>query len=495
MAAFYRVSNRILRNADPAVATAIIVALATVIAMSTAMAMHLSIPFLSSFMLGIESSDYPLSVILINSGAAAIVTSLPIVAYCMGLVRRLRETKYQLKGAVAAAEAANAAKSSFLANMSHEIRTPLNGMLGMADVLSQEHLSPLQTDCVGTIRESGKSLMAILNDVLDLSKIEAGKLEISAVDSNLHLVFFSIHKLFLPRAEEKNITLTLQLGESVPRRLRFDTVRVRQCVSNLVSNAVKFTETGNIVISVSAAMARGGLRVVTVDVSDTGIGMSEEVMSRLFSDYAQADASTSRKFGGSGLGLAISRKLAQLMDGDVTMKSKAGEGTVFTFQFKAAPAQPQTVSHEAPLSPRPGGDSILDGLRVLLVDDNAVNRKVARMLLKPTRMAFVEAENGQQALDLLAQTPFDLVLLDVHMPVMDGTTTIKHIRASPERWNSVPVIALTADAMSGERERLLALGMTGYATKPIDQRALVGEIMRVQGGEAEAGWVRGIAAR
>jgi CheY-like chemotaxis protein len=366
----------------------------------------------------------------------------------------------------------------------------------MADALSQEDLLPRQADCVNTIRESGKSLMAILNDVLDLSKIEAGKLEISPVDSNLHHVFYSIHKLFLPRTEEKGITLTLKIGESVQQRLCFDTVRVRQCVSNLVSNAVKFTKTGGVTISASSVATIDGLRLVTVDVTDTGIGMSEDVMNRLFSDFAQADASTSRKFGGTGLGLAISRRLAQLMDGDVTVKSRVGKGTVFSFSFRAALAQPQAPSHDALLSPaRLGGETILRGLRVLLVDDNEVNRKVARMLLKPTRMEIVDAENGKQALDLLAAQPFDLVLLDVHMPVMDGATTIKHIRASRESWSALPVIALTADAMSGDRERLLGLGMTGYATKPVDQRALVAEIMRVCSNATGAGQPLNVAAQ
>ena len=480
MSAFYTATNRFLRNADPAAATAMLVTAATIIAVVTVLTVHLIIPFISFYILGIDSSAYPLSIVLVETVVGTIVTSLPIVAYCMGLVRRLRETKYDLKRAVAAAEAANTAKSSFLANMSHEIRTPLNGVLGMADVLSQEHLLPRQADCVNTIRESGKTLMAILNDVLDLSKIEAGKLEISPVDSNPHLVFDSIHKLFLPRAEEKGITLTLKIGESVQQRLRFDTVRVRQCLSNLVSNAVKFTKTGGVTIAASSVTTIDGLRLVTIDVIDTGIGMSEEVISRLFSEFAQADASTSRNFGGTGLGLVISRRLAQLMHGDVTVKSTVGEGTVFSFSFRAAPAERQALPHDGLLSPaRLSGETILEGLRLLLVDDNPVNRKVARMLLKPTRMEIVEAENGKQALDLLAEQPFDLVLLDVHMPVMDGITTIKHIRASPESWNAVPVVALTADAMSGDRERLLALGMTGYATKPVDQRALVAEIMRV----------------
>lgn len=216
--------------------------------------------------------------------------------------------------------------------------------------------------------------MAILNDVLDLSKIEAGKLEISPVDSNIHDVFKNIHKLFLARADEVGIALTLQIGESVPQRLRFDTVRVGQCMSNLVSNAVKFTETGGVRISAYCVRAIDGARLVNVDITDTGVGMSEEVISRLFVDFAQADASTSRMFGGTGLGLAISRKLARLMGGDVTVKSKAGEGTVFRFSFRAAPARHATLLRENPASqPRPDGEMVLEGLRILLVDDNAVN--------------------------------------------------------------------------------------------------------------------------
>jgi signal transduction histidine kinase/CheY-like chemotaxis protein len=484
--------NKFLKKSNPASATALIVGLATIIAVIT----HVSLHYTTSYILGIDPGGYPIGAVMVNAGFAAIITALPIVAYCMGLVRRLRETKYELRRTAAAAEAASNAKSTFLANMSHEIRTPLNGVLGMADALSQEDLLPRQADCVNTIPESGKSLMAILNDVLDLSKIEAGKLEISPVDSNLHHVFYSIHKLFLPRTEEKGITLTLKIGESVQQRLCFDTVRVRQCVSNLVSNAVKFTKTGGVTISASSVATIDGLRLVTVDVTDTGIGMSEDVMNRLFSDFAQADASTSRKFGGTGLGLAISRRLAQLMDGDVTVKSRVGKGTVFSFSFRAALAQPQAPSHDALLSPaRLGSETILGGLRVLLVDDNEVNRKVARMLLKPTRMEIVDAENGKQALDLLAAQPFDLVLLDVHMPVMDGATTIKHIRASRESWSALPVIALTADAMSGDRERLLGLGMTGYATKPVDQRALVAEIMRVCSNATGAGQPLNVAAQ
>ncbi len=458
-----------------------VVALATIVAMATAAGTDLLIHFTALRIFGFDSRAYPLTVILVESAVAAIITSLPIVAYCIGLVRRLRETKYDLKRAAAAAEAANSAKSAFLANMSHEIRTPLNGVLGMADVLSREDLPPHQADLVRTIRESGTTLMAILNDVLDLSKIEAGKLEISCVDAALHPVFWSLHKLFLPRAQEKNIAFTLLIDETVPKRVRIDAVRVRQCVSNLVSNAIKFTAAGGVAITVSSTEAIDGRHLIAVDVADTGIGMSQEVMDRLFSDFAQADASTSRLFGGTGLGLAITCQLARLMDGDVTVTSTQSQGSAFTFTFSAAPARQALASPLDDLLPPDalGGDTIMEGARVLLVDDNAVNRKVIRLLLKLAKMEFVEASDGKEALDLLASQPFDLVLLDIHMPFMDGATTIRHLRASKNSWHGLPVIALTADAMTGDRERLLAMGMTGYISKPVDQRALVSEITRV----------------
>ena len=479
IAASFYVLNDILKNAHPRVASSVLVALAIVIALITVSLCHVTLPFLAHHILGIDSRDYPFTVVLVEAVVVTIITAQPIVAYCIGLVSRLRETKYALKSALAGAEAANHAKSLFLANMSHEIRTPLNGVLGMTEILSQETLSPHQADCVRTIRESGKTLMVILNDVLDLSKIEAGKLELSPADSDLHRVLQITYKLFRLHAKERNIELTLEIDEGAPLHLCFDTVRVRQCLSNLVSNAIKFTEAGGVVISAAAVTGIDGLSTVTVKVTDTGIGMSEEVIGRLFSDFAQADASISRKFGGTGLGLAISRKLAQLMGGDVTVKSREGVGTVFSFTFQAGPAQSQTPSAATQPSLVERGEPLLDGLRVLLVDDNAVNRKVARMLLKPTSMTFTDAEHGAQALKLLAEQHFDLMLLDVHMPVMDGVETIKCIRSSLEPWHDLPVIALTADAMSGDRERLLGLGMSGYATKPVDQRALIAEIMRV----------------
>ena len=218
--------------------------------------------------------------------------------------------------------------------------------------------------------------------------------------------------------------------------------------------------------------------MISVAVSDTGIGISEEAAARLFSDFSQADASTTREFGGTGLGLAISRKLARLMSGDVTLTSQPGRGSTFTLTFRACAASSEKLAPAVPPQGDVPGDPLL-GLKILLVDDNAINRSVARLLLAPSGVVVTEATNGREALDRLAKQDFDLVLLDVHMPVMDGLETIKHIRAGNAAWRDLPVIALTADAMSGDKERLLSMGMTGYTSKPIEQRALMHEIHRV----------------
>ena len=340
---------------------------------------------------------------------------------------------------------------------------------------------------VATIRESGANLMAILNDVLDLSKIEAGRLEISPVDGSVLQTVRQVHALFMPVASEKNISFELDSSAPADLRLRHDPVRVRQCVSNLVSNAVKFTREGQVQVSVSIAPAGDGRSLVTISVSDTGIGMDEAACARLFEAFNQADGSTTRQFGGTGLGLAISRRLARLMGGDIVVRSIPGKGSIFDFTFIAAAAE-RGETLLAAVQTAPSGVSHLRGARVLLTDDNAVNRQVVRMFIQPQGALITEATNGQEALDALGREPFDLLLLDVHMPVMDGVETIRRIRESRSGWRSMPVIALTADAMAGDRERLIALGMSGYVSKPIEQSELLSAIAMALGGSvASAG--------
>jgi signal transduction histidine kinase/ActR/RegA family two-component response regulator len=398
---------------------------------------------------------------------------------------RWKALEGELRAAKESAEAHSTAKSQFLANMSHEIRTPLNGVLGMAQALDADQLSPPQKEKVGVILDSGKSLMALLNDVLDLTKIEAGKMEISAVPGDFLHTMKRTRQLFQSTAEEKGLDLLVRYDSNFPQRLSYDPTRVRQCVSNLVSNAIKFTAKGRVEISLSSRRLDTGDHMVVVEVSDTGIGMAEETVGKLFSVFTQADGATTRKFGGSGLGLAISRQLARMMGGDITVTSEPGKGSTFNFTFRAQEAAAAAPSPGASLSRtvEPARKS-LRGMRVLLTDDNATNRQVIKLFLAPQGCDIVEATNGKEALDLLAQHTFDIVLLDVHMPVMDGKETIQRMRAEP-RWSSLPVIALTADAMSGDRERYIALGMTDYVSKPVDQRELIAKMHQVKGLEIE----------
>ncbi len=333
-----------------------------------------------------------------------------------------------LEEARRAAEAAAAAKSNFLASMSHEIRTPLNGVLGMAQSLHGDELTDAQSEKVNVILDSGKTLMALLNDVLDLSKIEAGKLEISPIDDDLRESIERAVMLFRPGAIEKGITLDIDLDDAVPGRLRFDPVRVRQCVSNLLSNAIKFTEIGGRVgLRLETRGLPDGSHLVAITVSDSGIGMNQETLSKLFSQFAQADGSTSRRFGGTGLGLAISRQLARAMGGDIDVESEFGKGSSFRLSFKADPAAMSRTAAET-VRQAPGAEPVsearagspLAGARVLIVDDNKVNRQVIKLFLAPCSVVISEAVNGLDALEKLKQAPFDIVLLDVHMPVMDG---------------------------------------------------------------------------
>jgi signal transduction histidine kinase/ActR/RegA family two-component response regulator len=394
----------------------------------------------------------------------------------------LRQQESRLHAAKEQAERSSQAKSEFLANMSHEIRTPLNGVLGMAQSLQHDALSPTQREKVATILESGNTLTTVLNDVLDLSKIEAGKLEISCSDYDIIKTIEGIRRLFLPQAEEKGLDIDFQCAPNFPRWLHFDATRVRQCVSNLISNAIKFTETGKITIGI-AAEPRNGEHLISVAVADTGIGITPETMAKLFSAFTQADGSTSRRFGGTGLGLTIARQLARMMGGDVIATSEAVKGSTFTFSFQAiasrAGQDPEILAN--PAAPFRLDAGQLRHARILLTDDNAINRRVIKLLLAPLGVTITEADNGREALDRLAAETFDLVLLDVHMPIMDGCQTIEAIRRSAEPWRMIPVIALTADAMSGDREKYLALGMDDYLSKPVDQRELYAKLMMILG--------------
>jgi signal transduction histidine kinase/CheY-like chemotaxis protein len=394
-----------------------------------------------------------------------------------------RNHEKELEAARQQADAGNQAKSAFLANMSHEIRTPLNGILGMAQVLAQRALSPAQQEQSRAILESGNALKELLDDVLDLSKIEAARMELAPADHELRLVLERARQIWEPQAVRKGIAIHLDIDEQVPDFLHFDPTRLDQCVSNLVSNAVKFTESGEVRIHLSAHEAAAGI-AVAVTVSDTGIGMSSDMVGRLFTPFTQGDNSMSRRFGGTGLGLVITRKLAELMRGGVTVQSEEGKGSTFTLALTAEPAHMQHPHRMRDAHRSPDGTApfaIPRGKRILLVDDHPINRRVGRLFLEPEGYQVTEAENGLEALSRLNESEFDLILLDIHMPVLEGLQTLKRIRATDKPWQTLPIIALTSDAMSGDRERYLAAGMNGYVAKPIEQRDLLAEIARLLG--------------
>ena len=406
----------------------------------------------------------------------------PLVVAHFRDIREERKVKADLQQALEAATEATRLKSEFLANMSHEIRTPLNGVVGMAQVLSYSPLNAEQSDHVAIIKESSTNLMSLLNDILDLSKVEAGKIEISRVDTDLRHKLGRLFKLHEATAKDKGIGIDLVVHPNVPSRLMLDPVRMRQCVGNLLSNAVKFTQSGRIIVAVTSRPIEGAHEII-VHVSDTGIGISPEKLNNVFESFQQADGSTTRNFGGTGLGLAITRKLARLMGGDLSVVSEVGRGSVFTLNFVAEAIE--TVSavpdrEQAPHaeSPTPIG---FNRRKVLIVDDNIVNRQVALTFLKVYGFDVSQAVDGVDAVEKASGTEFDLIMMDIHMPRLDGVNAARQIRETSAHNETVPIVALTADAMSGDREKYLALGMNGYVSKPIDERELIGAIGQVLG--------------
>jgi PAS domain S-box-containing protein len=374
--------------------------------------------------------------------------------------------------AVGEAEAANKAKSDFLATMSHEIRTPLNGVLGMARAMATDQLSDLQRERLEIVRQSGESLLALLNDVLDLSKVEAGKLELDEAPFDISELARQAHAAFGAVAQGKDLIFELTVSEAARGTYMGDAVRVRQILSNLIANALKFTDHGGARVMIDRD--RGGLNV---QVSDTGIGIPPERLGHLFHKFEQADRSTTRRFGGTGLGLAICRELAELMGGEVTATSQLGAGTTFTVTLpliRIGDALP--AAQAAPRVAEPAQPSAPEGppLRVLAAEDNKVNQLVLRTLLNQAGVEPVIVEDGKAALEAWELSAWDVILMDVQMPVMDGPSAAAAIRRRERETGRAPtpIIALTANVMSHQIKDYERAGMNGWVAKPIEVAAL-----------------------
>ena len=402
---------------------------------------------------------------------AVIATTLAgLLGYLLDTVRLLRANALALEKAQAEAQEASRAKSAFVAMMSHELRTPMNGVLGLAHALGSTRLDARQTDYVDMIVQSGDGLMTILNDILDLSKVEAGKLELENGPFDIRRLAEQIHLVWSHTARLKGLVLTLEVAPQTPAWLTGDPVRVRQILLNLVSNALKFTQTGRVEIRIAPGETAG----VTLTVSDTGVGLSPEQQVSLFSPFSQGDRSTARRFGGTGLGLTISRQLAQMMGGEITVISTPGQGSAFRVFLNLTPAPaPRRDSAAAPIID-------LEGVRILVVDDNRINHAVARAILESVGITVATADDGRQALARLRVEDFDLVLMDVHMPEMDGIEAVRRIRAGQAGRVDIPILALTADAMAGDAERLLQQGFDDAHPKPIQPAGLLAAVARLK---------------